>query len=445
MGISQTLKGLLLVVFRFPIVLLSNLTKFVLADNKRHLLRMLFSPVGAMYVLRLLQSESTTRANKVQSPNTFLETGDSNVGHNRILVVEWDFPEPASSAGDWTVLTYLTGLKRSGFDVAALSLSGNPHVARALSLESKGIRTFFNGQQAISWVSGDPGKSLVVVARPLVAWSFLQGLDDSRPFSVFYYTHDLHHKRLFSQAVLEKSCLVKLEAWLMKRLEQKVFDSVDLILSPSADETLVVKSLTKTSAITIPPYFFNEEDIQTEDSPYPDKNKTLLFVGNFQHSPNIDAALYLAESIFPLVLEAHPDANLAIVGNEPVPRVLNLQSSNIEVLGRVADLKEIHLRSRILVAPLRVGAGVKGKVVDALRYGIPVAGSAIAWEGIDLVKTAIRPIDLEPKAFAFAICDLLDNQELSNQYTQDGRRILRSQFSETRFWELTRLLKRYLE
>jgi len=115
------------------------------------------------------------------------------------------------------------------------------------------------------------------------------------------------------------------------------------------------------------------------------KKNTILFVGTFSHTPNVDAAIWLVKEIFPLVTKSYPGAVLKIAGKNP-PAALRMaaqETPGVEVLGFVEDLAALLRSCRCFVAPLRFGGGVKVKILHAMAHGIPVVATRIGSEGIE--------------------------------------------------------------
>src|SRR5699024_688894 len=110
----------------------------------------------------------------------------------------------------------------------------------------------------------------------------------------------------------------------------------------------------------------------------------VMFVGGFDHHPNRDAAVWLAREIMPVVWRTHPGTVAHIVGSNPTDEIRNLRGEGIEVHGWVSQLPLFYEGTRVVAAPLRFGAGVKGKVGESLAHGVPVVGTAISAEGMGL-------------------------------------------------------------
>jgi polysaccharide biosynthesis protein PslH len=113
---------------------------------------------------------------------------------------------------------------------------------------------------------------------------------------------------------------------------------------------------------------------------------SLLFVGNFIHPPNVDAAMRLARTIFPAVRRQYPELELYIVGNEPPPQLKAAAGSGITVIGWVPDVTPYLAQAAVCVAPLRLGGGMRVKMLEALAAGKAIVASSLAAEGLDLTN-----------------------------------------------------------
>ena len=135
---------------------------------------------------------------------------------------------------------------------------------------------------------------------------------------------------------------------------------------------------------------------------------SILFVGNFAYEPNIDAALYFSRQIFPLILKDVPDAKLFLVGNAPPPEICSLTSSKqIEVTGSVASLIPFYKHADVVICPLRIGGGVKVKVLEALSFGKAIVSTSVGTQGLDLLTHKAIAIADDPTDFAENVVQLL--------------------------------------
>src|SRR5215212_8722292 len=157
-----------------------------------------------------------------------------------------------------------------------------------------------------------------------------------------------------------------------------------------------------------------------KDSIVSAKCPSILFVGNFLYEPNIDAALYFSRLIFPLILKDVPNAKLLLVGNAPPPEICSLTfNKQIKVSGYVDSLTIFYKDADVVVCPLRIGGGVKVKVLEALNAGKAIVSTSIGAQGMDLstypaVTVADEVTDFAEKVVRF----LLDPQERYRQEQQ---------------------------
>jgi glycosyltransferase involved in cell wall biosynthesis len=146
-------------------------------------------------------------------------------------------------------------------------------------------------------------------------------------------------------------------------------------------------------------------------NPLGDIPLSLLFVGNFRHPPNTDAAVRLMSAIFPRVQAHFPELALHIVGNEPTPQIRQLANENMLVTGRVPDVIPYLDRAALVVVPLRLGGGMRVKMLEALAAGKAVVASPLAIEGLDLVNGEHVLLAETNQQFCDAIVQLLAHPE----------------------------------
>ncbi len=164
------------------------------------------------------------------------------------------------------------------------------------------------------------------------------------------------------------------------------------------------------------------------DPPGPQHRRDLLFVGNFVHMPNRDAAQHFAADIWPQVRNHLPDAVVRLVGL-PIAEIESLAAPDVVVTGHVADLAPLYAQSRAAIAPLRFGAGIKGKVLEAMGYGLPVVMTPVAAEGIGARDGEDALIAGTPAAFAEAIVALHSDDLLWQRLARNGRTLVENRFT----------------
>jgi glycosyltransferase involved in cell wall biosynthesis len=157
--------------------------------------------------------------------------------------------------------------------------------------------------------------------------------------------------------------------------------------------------------------------------------KDLLFVGGFDHAPNVDAVLYFCDQILPLIVAEIPDVVFHIVGSRMPDALYDLKGSNVNPIGFVDDLRIIFDKSRVFVAPLRYGAGLKGKVGQSMSFGVPVVGTNVAFEGYSLVNHQEGLVASDPIQFAKAVVQAYTDPSLWHSISSQAWKLIEERFS----------------
>lgn len=163
------------------------------------------------------------------------------------------------------------------------------------------------------------------------------------------------------------------------------------------------------------------------------ERRGLLYVGNFQHLPNVDALEYFLLDVWPLIRLDHPRAELTVAGAHPPPRVRRLDGApGVTVVGAVPDLRPCYHGHRLLVAPIRAGSGTRLKILEAFASGLPVVSTALGAEGIEAASGRHLLIADEPAAFARAVGRLLDDDDLCRRLAAEAMTLARRRYDWAR-------------
>lgn len=231
---------------------------------------------------------------------------------------------------------------------------------------------------------------------------------------------DVHFLREQREAELRNDPALVAKANETKRKELAAYKSADrLIACTPADADLLRTELPDQDVVVLT----NAHDLLPMGPGF-DVRRDLLFVGNFIHHANPDALLWWRDEVAPLLREALPDVVLHVIGNDPANVVPQLCGPNMVAHGWVQDLVPHLQQARISVAPLRFGAGMKGKVGEALSAGLPVVGSPIAVEGMDLVDGKDVLVAKTPEQFVEQIVTLYNNKTLWETLRENGRQLV---------------------
>ncbi len=213
---------------------------------------------------------------------------------------------------------------------------------------------------------------------------------------------------------------------LARRFERFMFSPYDRTVVISEVDRSMLRSLQPALNIEVIPNGIELE--RFAPSAAARATNTLLFVGNYDYPPNQDAARVLLERVLPTVRAARPEARLQLVGNNPPAWLRAQASAHIEVTGRVPAVQPYLAGATVFICPLRIGAGLKNKVLEALAMGIPVVGSPLSFAGIDArpgEAAIIAPID----DIAAQTLRLLKDAALRQRLARNGRALIERQYS----------------
>ena len=325
-----------------------------------------------------------------------------------LLVVDHYVPEPDRDAGSRTMLDTIGAFLEAGWRVKFWpeNQQATPRYTQALQSMGVEVVTDASAQGFDQWLAANAEDlDYALLSRPTTTMHFLQRVRTRSRAVIVYYGHDLHFARLRQQAEVTGSPAARAEADRMEQMERQIWREADLSLYLSDEERDRVATLAPDAAVaSIVPYCFSAFIDRTAPPP----EAEILFVAGFAHPPNVDAAKFLVRDILPLILARNPDARLVLAGSNPTPEVRELAGPAVEVTGSLSDaeLAARYGSARVAVVPLRFGAGVKLKIVEALWKGLPLVTTPVGVQGLPGVADIVA-VREQPQAFAAAVLRLI--------------------------------------
>jgi len=268
---------------------------------------------------------------------------------------------------------------------------------------------------------------VVTLCRHYIAIQYVELIKATHPSTtVWFDTIDLHYLRLQRQYELDNAAATQKMAELAYAEEMEVIKKSDLTIVVSESELAALEDEVPTAPVAL---ISNIHDIE-ESEVSVDGRSDVLFVGGFQHPPNIDAVEYFGNDIWPHFKAACPEAEAMIIGSR-MPETLKRwgEERGLKMIGFVDDLTPYYEQCRLAIAPLRYGAGVKGKVNQALSYGVPVIGSQTALEGMGLRHGQDAMVADAPESFARAMVSVYNDDELWQLLSSNGQASLQGRFT----------------
>jgi glycosyltransferase involved in cell wall biosynthesis len=228
-------------------------------------------------------------------------------------------------------------------------------------------------------------------------------------------TVDIHYRRAYSKYGVTKNPEDLAIAEKTKREETGLYRQADVIVTVTDEDAEVLSGDCPGLTVRTIPNIHDPSPAFEENG-----NRNLLFVGGFNHDPNVDAVLYFCDRIFPQVRRSVPECSLTVVGSNPPEQIRRLKSACIRIAGFVPSLAPIFRNSYISVAPLRFGAGMKGKVGEAMSEGLPVVTTSIGAQGMGLLHRHNAMICDSPTEFADSVVELIRNRKLYEEIRRNA-------------------------
>ncbi|WP_456438383.1 glycosyltransferase [Psychroserpens sp.] len=241
---------------------------------------------------------------------------------------------------------------------------------------------------------------------------------------VIYDMCDFHYVRLLREYEQNKNEETKIEAERNLISEIESCKAADIIFAiTDEDKQKVLEHYDNKDKIKV---ISNVHQPNEKSSSFNEfsKRSNILFIGNFRHKPNIDAVIYLHEKIMPIIWKSHPEIIVDVVGSYPTDNVKTLHSDNFKIHGFVDDVSSYFNSSRIFFAPLRYGAGIKGKIGQSLEYNLPLVTTDVGAEGFDFGNYSEVLIANNAQELAEKVITLYFDQSLWNSVSDYSKTIL---------------------
>lgn len=242
---------------------------------------------------------------------------------------------------------------------------------------------------------------------------------------IIFDSVDVHFVRLRREFALTGDKKFAADAARHEKIETFLANAADQVWCVTEDDKKSLQTVAPDAKIEIVP---NIHALHRRGLPFAER-RDLLFIGNFGHRPNVDAVHYFLKEIFPSVLKKIPAARFRVVGFQMPPEILDLKSEQVVIEGFVPDVAPLFETCRLFVAPLRYGAGMKGKIGQALSFGLPTVTTSVGAEGMNLTHDREVLIADAPERFAAETCRVYEDEALWRKLSDDGFDFIRDNFS----------------
>jgi glycosyltransferase involved in cell wall biosynthesis len=323
----------------------------------------------------------------------------------RALFIDERAPVEGRDAGAVALLSHMRALRALGYDVTFAAFDGG--LVEEEAVTALGRPHYACIEDVLSRHAG--GFDLVYLHRLVSAERYLKLARAYMPAArVVYSVADLHHVRLARQARVERRPELLALARAVERRELQLAAEADLVLTHSRVEAALLNRQIGAKARVVP-FAVGERALPP---PFAER-RGVAFLGSFTHAPNADAAYWLAHEILPRVWRQAPDLTCEIAGYGWRGDALGPLDPRVAIVGPVDRLDDLFGRVRLTVAPLRFGAGIKGKVLESFAAGIPCAMSEIAAEGLPLAPALTALVASDADVLAGLIVRLHEDADFN--------------------------------
>lgn len=360
-----------------------------------------------------------------------------------VLVVDHQVPRPDHDAGSRAMWQLMRVLYTRGFCVKFWSHGHDAGSGYADSLRRHGIEVLPLVDEAADFATwaAEHGRYLdyAILSRPNIAHQHVDAIRAHSLAKIVYYGHDIHFQRVERQAQVKQDTTLRSLARAQREVEEDVWCAVDLVLYPSNEETRHVREWLaeqdlRTAAETVPLFAFEGASPPVATSAQALRaRRHLVFVGGYSHAPNEDAVLWFAREVWPKVRAHREGMRLVLIGADPPPAVQALSAPEIVVAGQVPEheLERHYREARVAIAPLRFGAGLKGKVIEAMHRGVPCVTTSVGAQGLQEADS-LRVADTAQR-MCEEILALFDD-EAWIMASRAGQAFVADRFSTTTVW-----------
>ncbi len=375
---------------------------------------------------------------------------DRSRGAPHVLIVDHYIPQWDRDAGSRTIHHFIRMFLAGGFHVTFWPDNLYEDVTYCRELQNIGVEVIYSAAYVnrFAHFMAENGRyfDCVLLSRPNVAINYYSAVRAHCSAKVLYYGHDVHHRRMQLEMQTNPSSELEQDIEAMRLDELENWNAADVVLYPSDEERkIVLGELPDVIAAQVPMLGYTDDELATGQrnlAAFEARDADdLVFVGG-SHPPNVDALLWFTREVFPFILAERPTARLNIVGSSVHDEVRLMASESIIICGRLSDeeLGELYARAGVAVIPLRFGAGVKGKTVEALFNAIPFVATSVGMQGLH----ADAPIGLTADSaedFAAAVIRAQSDRKEARMRAGRGLNFIAEQYS---IGALTRAFKPFV-
>lgn len=311
----------------------------------------------------------------------------------RVLVIDRTLPARNVSAGSLRLFELIRAMRSMGAEVTVVACDSREFGPREAALRALGVETELaplgGSETHRRWFERLCGGGATEECFDIAWLSYYYVAEEYLPLvrrlspgtKIVIDTVDVHSLRESREAQLLEDPFLQRQALRTRERELAVYRCADTVVTVSEPDREAVAELAADVPTVVIPTI---HELVGQPQPFQGRHG-ILFVGNFHHSPNVDALNFLHDEILPYLSQYLPEAHVIVVGRHVSTMARRRESATFRLIGEVPEVEPYLQQARVSVAPVRYGAGVKGKIGQSLAAGLPVITTPIGSEGMGLV------------------------------------------------------------
>ena len=357
----------------------------------------------------------------------------------RAFFIDDSIPEPDKDAGSNAAFQHMMSLQRLGYKVTFIPADNMAKIdPYTQDLQRRGVECLYHplyfSVEDVFRKQRIPVE-LVYLHRYSNASKYAGMLRQHFPAArILYNVADLHFLRAERQAELEDDAALRGKAEQLRRLELGAMSFVDCVIVHSDAEAELLRKIAPGVEVQVIPWTVPVRKIARKAT----RNPGIAFIGGYRHPPNADAAKFAVQGIMPLLRKEIPGVELLLVGSHMPGEVSALSAKDVVPLGYVPTLDSVFERIRLTIAPLRFGAGLKGKVLESMAAGIPCVMTGVAAEGLNLPSELQGLVADDPAALTERIAALCRDNDRYRRVAKACQIYIEANYSPERIDSLIR-------
>jgi glycosyltransferase involved in cell wall biosynthesis len=347
----------------------------------------------------------------------------------KLLIIGFVWPEPNSSAAGGRMMQLISIFKQNGFEITFASPAlDSDFMVDLFESGVKKVSIELNNSSFDDFII-ELNPDVVLFDRFMIEEQFGWRVSENCPKAIrLLDTEDLHCLRTARQKAFKENRVFELHDLLSEEVAKREIASIlrcDLSFIISEFEMKVLKDVFKIDSdllYYLPFLVYEMSELDLLKLPLFEERKNFVFIGNFLHEPNWNTVQYLKETIWPLIKKQFPEAVLEVYGAYPSQKVLQLHQpkNGFFIMGRAADANEIVKKARVVLAPIRFGAGLKGKLLEAMQCGTPSVTTTIGSEAMHANLSWNGFVTDDTELFAKKAVELYHDENLWKQAQKNG-------------------------